>query len=714
MRTPRRLSTVVAASLLIGTVGALPAAAEHVEARSIDPACADAPEDDLADTGADGSEQESAVDCLVWYAVTQGVTATSYEPTGDVTRGEMAAFLARVMRTSDTPFAEPGETEDHFVDDNGGTFEEDIDFVAKHEVAEGTSETTFSPAEPVTRGQMAKFLVAMLTAVGIDVPEPSQDYFADDDGGAFEDFINQVAELGVATGVSETAYAPEQVVTRGQMARFLARGLGALADNDLLTPPGQQDVVPTDAPQLVAASEPAFHDSASCTETAAEDLATHVRLDLTFDEAITGRSVPDTTDGFTLVGFDAARTTATAARLSSSDDAVAQVCFPADAWTTATTVAVARDTVGDAGDLGNPEGAIGVKAVTLSGTTAPELVAIEASSATQYQLTFDEAIASVDGDAFRLVAADGTVFSSTTATGSGTEVTAEFPDTGDATIVRAAALTGAVIAAGDDDANAVTVLRFDDPSTSGPDLASVSYRPDATRARNVDGNAGNETVPVDEVRFAFDVSVLEQDDNVDDFVLVNADGTTATPAVNQAPDASTEDPVVRSSQNARVVVVEYPDGALQSATGAAVLGGAVRAAGGDQPVNRIDGLARSPQLTYRAGATLAPTPVSAEVASTNVLIGTNFTVTVTFDEAVDPDALGAGTITLYDEQGRAFTIGAAPTRDENDPSVISVTTGSPQVGTNAEIASNAVLVGLAPDTVADAEGHGSHPQGIAP
>ena len=719
MLNRRRLAALTAATLTIGVIGALPAAAEHVQARSLDPACDGAPEDGLTDAGPDGGEQETAVDCLAWYEVTTGRTATTYDPRGEVIRGEMAAFLARVMRSSETPFAEAGATEDYFVDDNGGIFEDDINFVAKHDVADGTSQTEFSPGDPVLRGQMAKFLVNMLTAVGADVPEPTQDYFSDDDGNIFEDSINQVAELGIASGVSDTEYAPGELVDRGQMARFVARSMAELVEQELLLTPDDEGPVTTDAPELVTASDASYFADDTCETTATADDATHVRLALGFDEAITGRSVPANAEGFELVGFDAVRGPATAAQLSDTDDSVALVCFDVDDWTNATTVTVRRDTVGDVGDLGNPEGAVGTKSVTLSGTTAPELVSVTLSG-DEAEFTFDEAIETAAADQFVLVAAtdgddedaDPDTFAGTgTPTVSGNRVTVTFPSYPTSSITRAAALGGAVQTA-DDEANAVSVLDVAASGlTAGPDLASVTYVPDATRVRDTDAGT-DQTVQVDEVRYVFDVSVLEEEGNLNDFVLVTADGETKTPTINQALADNEEEAVERSSADARVVVVEFEDGALQTTTGAAVLDSAVRAAGGTQPVNRVDAMARSPQLTYAAGETLAPAPTAVEISSSNVILGTTYTVTLTFDDAMR-DTFYPSTVSLYDAQGRSYTITGTPSRDNNDPTVVTVTS-SPLTGRNAEVAEGAVLVGLAPDTVSDDEGHGSHPQVIAP
>lgn len=901
MRTSRRLPGVLAATLLLGTLGVLPAAAQHVEARSLDSACADAPEDDLQDTGTDGGELESAVDCIAWYEVTRGVTETEYRPALDVRRGQMAAFLARVMRPSNTVFEEPAENEDHFTDDDGGVFEDDINFVAKHGVADGFTATTYAPTRSVTRAQMARFLVNLLDAIGATLPEPSQDYFTDDDGGIFEDDINTIAEVGIATGFTDTEYRPTRNVNRGQMARFLGRSLAELVDQDLLLTPAQREVqvaldstevergddvsgsitsgsepqaavvngcgltdealedgdavtdgiqfsatIPSDqdlggctlafdvdlangqtvpvevaitvederdavvlldqrsiqqgqqltgsiipdegvtissaevsgcgltdvalsdqdaeaegiqfavtipnstptgtcdltftvqyaalgilpgggedtfvetirvlagsgvftgAPELVGLSAVTSYTNADCTTQAASgDQPTHVLLGLTFDEAITGRSVPQQSAGFELVGYDGARATATAARLHATNDRIAEACFPADAHTNATTVTVARDTVGDAGNLGNPEGAVGVKDVTLSGTTAPEVVSGQDLAGDAYRFTFDEDVTVANGDRFRLVAADGTLFTSTTAsaTASANTVDATFGGSDGVVVRRIAALNGAVTSVADGDANVVTVHRVaSGGATSGPDLAGVTYHPGATRTRD------DTTVQVDEVRFTFDVSVLEQPGNTNRFEVIAADGTRTQPEAVDG--AASDDPVVRSSQDGRVVIVEFPDGTLETTTIATVYSDAVRAAGGSQPINHLDALARSPQLSYTRGTTIAPAVVSATVTSSSTLLGTTYTVRVTFDEVVDPDTIASGSISLYDDQGRRFTIAGQPARDGDDPNVIEVTS-TMQTGTNAAIGDAAVLVGVAPGAVTDPQGNPSHAQATA-
>jgi hypothetical protein len=93
---------------------------------------------------------------------TAGITRGCNPPVNDrycpgepVTRGQMAAFLARAYGLSS------GASSDLFVDDNGSVFEGDIDKLGMAGVSRGCNPPVndkFCPDEQVTRGQMAAFL----------------------------------------------------------------------------------------------------------------------------------------------------------------------------------------------------------------------------------------------------------------------------------------------------------------------------------------------------------------------------------------------------------------------------------------------------------------------------------------------------------------------------------------------------------------------------
>lgn len=81
----------------------------------------------------------------------------------------------------------------------------------------------YCPDRALTRGEMAAFLVRAL-----DLPRTSRDRFRDDGASIFEDDINRLAAAGITDGCNPPAndrFCPEQRITRGQMAKFLDRGL---------------------------------------------------------------------------------------------------------------------------------------------------------------------------------------------------------------------------------------------------------------------------------------------------------------------------------------------------------------------------------------------------------------------------------------------------------------------------------------------------------
>lgn len=109
----------------------------------------------------DGSIFEADINKLAAAGVTKGCNedGTLFCPDRPVTRGEMAAFLARGFSYTD-----PG-TGDWFVDDDDSIFEGDIDRIKMAGVTVGCNppdNTNFCPGEPVGRDQMASFLARAL------------------------------------------------------------------------------------------------------------------------------------------------------------------------------------------------------------------------------------------------------------------------------------------------------------------------------------------------------------------------------------------------------------------------------------------------------------------------------------------------------------------------------------------------------------------------
>jgi len=154
---------------------------------------------------------------IIWNAqqgITGGCAAGLYCPTDHVTRGQMAAFLARALHLS-------GSAPNAFTDDNGSIYEPSINLVAQAGIASGCGGTLFCPNGLVSRAQMATFLARALHLSGT-----APDAFTDDNGSIYEPNINLVAREGIATGCGGTLFCPNANVTRGQMAAFLHRAFG--------------------------------------------------------------------------------------------------------------------------------------------------------------------------------------------------------------------------------------------------------------------------------------------------------------------------------------------------------------------------------------------------------------------------------------------------------------------------------------------------------
>ena len=112
----------------------------------------------------------------------------------------------------------PATSKDYFTDDESSKHEGAINRLRAADITYGCSATKFCPNGLVTRAQMASFL-----ARAFDLRAASRDYFTDDEGNRHEDRINRLRAAAITYGCSATRYCPDGVVTRGQMAAFLHR-----------------------------------------------------------------------------------------------------------------------------------------------------------------------------------------------------------------------------------------------------------------------------------------------------------------------------------------------------------------------------------------------------------------------------------------------------------------------------------------------------------
>ena len=217
-------------------------------------ACIGAPAagfEDVAENHANAGD----IDCIAYYGITKGTSATTYTPLMSVTREQMALFLTRLagivgIEVTSNP-DDAGFTDIGDLSENSRTA---INQLADLGIARGTSATTFSPSAAVRRDHMALFIARLMDMMdpfadpGADEGDPAFAYIpkqvVNDDmddnddsndkvvGSPFTDLnsttktaydaINALWELGVASGISDTAYSPAALITRASMAEFMA------------------------------------------------------------------------------------------------------------------------------------------------------------------------------------------------------------------------------------------------------------------------------------------------------------------------------------------------------------------------------------------------------------------------------------------------------------------------------------------------------------
>ncbi len=173
----------------------------------------------------DTSFASGPVSCIYELGVTTGTSATTYSPGNEVTREQMAAFLARLYEAI-TGSAAPVVTTPFTDLTEASSFAQDpIAQIYGLGITTGTSPTTYSPKDLVTRQQMAAFLARLFeAATGSAAPVVTTPFTDLGDASPFaRDPIAQIYGLGVTTGTSATTYSPLPNVTRDQMAAFLAR-----------------------------------------------------------------------------------------------------------------------------------------------------------------------------------------------------------------------------------------------------------------------------------------------------------------------------------------------------------------------------------------------------------------------------------------------------------------------------------------------------------
>ena len=185
------------------------------------------------------------VDCIKMHGITTGVTATTYEPTSNIPRWQMALYLTRFATAAGTTLGSGADQ--GFTDISGysAAIQTAINQIKQLGVTTGTTATTYSPDDNVTREQMAMFVERMLgkTVAGPGGQDANATYtgkvgatstltynYGDIDTGAvtFEghNAIAEIYHLGIpGDAKTVTSFSPAAAITRATMATWMTNAL---------------------------------------------------------------------------------------------------------------------------------------------------------------------------------------------------------------------------------------------------------------------------------------------------------------------------------------------------------------------------------------------------------------------------------------------------------------------------------------------------------
>lgn len=154
--------------------------------------------------------------------ITSGCAAGLFCPTNPVLREQMAVFLLRA-NDGPIYTPPPAQGPPMFLDVTDGPYQAWIEEIARRQVTSGCGGGNYCPRDAVTRAQMAVFLLRTKEGA-LYSPPPAQlpPMFADVSG-PFQPWIEEIARRGITSGCGTGIYCPTSPVTREQMAVFLVR-----------------------------------------------------------------------------------------------------------------------------------------------------------------------------------------------------------------------------------------------------------------------------------------------------------------------------------------------------------------------------------------------------------------------------------------------------------------------------------------------------------
>ncbi len=165
---------------------------------------------------ADVDEGRYYYDDVMWAVekgITSGVTDIRFAPDDTCTRAQLVTFL---WRYNGSPEPEGGSTKFNDIK-SSDYFYKAVLWAYQNEIVSGVSDNQFAPSKTCTRGEAITFLwrcQRLRSGAAIDFTDVhSSDYYFYS--------VKWAVEKGITKGITQNQFAPANPVTRGQIVRFL-------------------------------------------------------------------------------------------------------------------------------------------------------------------------------------------------------------------------------------------------------------------------------------------------------------------------------------------------------------------------------------------------------------------------------------------------------------------------------------------------------------
>ncbi len=161
---------------------------------------------------------------LVYRGVVNGMTATTYEPEGKLTRAQFVKLLACSLADAET--LKTYEGKHPFKDSEGHWAEAYIAWAKDKGIVEGVSATEFDPEAPITREQMAMIFGRYALKQGIVLPKDAAPAQSFPDADKISEYAREFVELmriaGILNGYEDGTFRPQNTATRAEAAKLFS------------------------------------------------------------------------------------------------------------------------------------------------------------------------------------------------------------------------------------------------------------------------------------------------------------------------------------------------------------------------------------------------------------------------------------------------------------------------------------------------------------